>query len=165
MNKKTLSLIREQTARAKGGRKAAIFAKLNSLVDRSAIEALYEASGAGVSIDLVVRGICCLKPGVPGVSENIRVRSIVDRFLEHSRIMVFGIGARQSVYLSSADWMPRNFNRRVEVMFPVESPKLKERIVKEIVPIYLRDNVRARLLYFHRSLRPGPIQEGRYAAP
>ena len=146
LHDKTLALINEQTDRAKSDKRAWIFAKLNSLVDRRTIEALCEASQAGVQVDLVVRGICCLKPGVSGVSDNIRVRSIVDRFLEHSRVMVFGVGAKQAVYLSSADWMPRNFVRRVEVMFPVEATELKDRIVKEIIPIYLQDNVRARLL-------------------
>ena len=143
---KTVELIEEQAERARRGKRSWIFAKLNSLVDRVTIEALYEASQAGVPIDLVVRGICCLKPGLPGLSENIRVRSIVDRFLEHSRIFVFGIGTRQSIYLSSADWMPRNYERRVEVMFPVEAADLKRRIVQEIAPAYLRDNQRARLL-------------------
>lgn len=157
---KTLSLIHEQTVRAKSGRKAWIFAKLNSLVDQRAIETLYEASQAGVEIDLVVRGICCLKPGVPGISENIRVRSVVDRFLEHSRVMVFGLGARQLVYLSSADWMPRNFERRVEVMFPIESPELKERIVHEILPIYLEDNVKARLLTSTGSYERATVAKG-----
>lgn len=146
LHHRTIELIEEQTERARRGKRAWVFAKLNSLVDRATIEALYEASQAGVPVDLVVRGICCLKPGLPGVSENIRVRSIVDRFLEHSRIFVFGAGTRQSIYLSSADWMPRNFERRVEVMFPVEAPELKQRIVNEIVPVYLRDNQRARLL-------------------
>ena len=146
LHRRTLELIEEQTDRARRGKRAWIFAKLNSLVDRDTIESLYEASRAGVPIDLVVRGICCLKPGIPGLSENIRVRSIVDRFLEHSRIFVFGSGTRQSVYLSSADWMPRNFERRVEVMFPIETPELKQRIVTEIVPAYLRDNQRARVL-------------------
>lgn len=146
LHDRTIELIGEQTDRASRGKKAGIFAKLNSLVDRQTIEALYDASNAGVPVDLVVRGVCCLKPGLPGVSENIRVRSIVGRFLEHSRIFVFGSGTRQSVYLSSADWMPRNFERRVEVMFPIEDSALKERIVSEIVPLYLRDNQRARVL-------------------
>jgi polyphosphate kinase len=143
---KTIELIKEQTARAREGKSARIFAKLNSLVDGETIEALYQASQAGVPVDLVIRGICCLRPGLPGISDNIRVRSIVDRFLEHSRIMVFGDGNKAQAYLSSADWMPRNFERRVEVMFPVEAPDLRRRIVEEIIPIYLQDNIRARVL-------------------
>ncbi len=142
----TIEKIDEQTERAKAGKKSRIFAKLNSLVDRKTIEALYRASQAGVPVDLVIRGICCLRPGLPGISENIRVRSIVDRFLEHSRILVFGEGSKKQVYLSSADWMPRNFQRRVEVMFPIEAPELVRRICNEIIPIYLRDDSRAREL-------------------
>jgi len=146
LRQRTIDLIRAQAARARAGRKSRIFAKLNSLVDQETIEALYVASQAGVPIQLVVRGICCLRPGLPNLSENIQVRSIVDRFLEHSRIFLFGEGAKQQVFLSSADWMPRNFERRVEVMFPIEDPAIKQRIVEEIVPIYLKDNFRARLL-------------------
>ncbi len=146
LHRRTIELIDEQTARAVEGKSARIFAKLNSLVDGETIEALYQASQAGVPIDLVIRGICCLRPGLPGISENIRVRSIVDRFLEHSRIMVFGEAGKEQIYLSSADWMPRNFERRVEVMFPVEAPELKRRICDEIIPVYLRDNCRARVL-------------------
>jgi polyphosphate kinase len=142
----TLELIDEQAKRARKGKKSRIFAKLNALVDRETIDALYRASQAGVPIDLVVRGICCLRPGLPGISDNIRVRSIVDRFLEHSRIFVFGTGFKKRVFLSSADWMPRNFERRVEVMFPVESPDLVQRICEEIIPVYLRDNTKARIL-------------------
>ena len=115
-------------------------------MDHAVIEALYRASQAGVPIDLIVRGICCLRPGIPQISENIRVRSIVDRFLEHSRVLVFGVDDNAKVFLSSADWMPRNFHRRVEVMFPIESPPLKKRILKEILPAYFKDNVRARVL-------------------
>lgn len=143
---RTIALIDEQAERARQGKKSRIFAKLNSLVDRRTIEALYRASQAGVPIDLVIRGICCLRPGLPGISENIRVCSIVDRFLEHSRILVFGEGSKQQVFLSSADWMPRNFDRRVEVMFPVEAEDLRWRIVEEIIPAYLHDNQRARIL-------------------
>ena len=143
---RTLALIDEQAERARQGKKSRIFAKLNSLVDRLTIESLYRASQAGVPIDLMIRGICCLRPGLPGISENIRVRSIVDRFLEHSRILVFGEGAKQQVFLSSADWMPRNFDRRVEVMFPVEAEDLRWQIVEEILPAYLQDNRRTRLL-------------------
>ena len=146
LHRRTIELIDQQTARAREDKPASIFAKLNSLADYKVIEALYRASQAGVSIDLVVRGICCLRPGLPGISENIRVRSIVDRFLEHSRIYVFGPEPEAEIYLASADWMPRNFFRRVEVMFPIEAPELRERILHEIVPTYLRDNVKARVL-------------------
>ena len=146
LHRRTIELIQGQTEKAKQGKKTRIFAKLNSLVDRATIEALYEASQAGVPIQLLVRGICCLRPGLKGISENIQVRSIVDRFLEHSRIMIFGAGNKSEVYLSSADWMPRNFNRRVEVMFPIEAPELKRRICDYILPIYLRDNSRTRSL-------------------
>jgi len=146
MHARTIELINEQADQARRGKRSRIFAKLNSLVDRETIEALYLASQAGVPIELVVRGICCLRPGLPGVSDNIQVRSIVDRFLEHSRIFVFGEGAKSQIYLSSADWMPRNFERRVEVMFPIESLELKQRICQEIIPSYLQDNTRARVL-------------------
>ncbi|TWT38126.1 Polyphosphate kinase [Posidoniimonas corsicana] len=146
LHRRTIELINEQTQRAKASKKARIFGKFNSLVDRETITALYHASQAGVQVDLVIRGICCLKPGEPGVSDNIRVRSIVDRFLEHSRIMVFGEGSGAQIFCSSADWMPRNFTRRVEVMFPIEDPELQKRILEEIIPTYLRDNTRAREL-------------------
>jgi len=116
------------------------------LIDPAVIEALYRASQAGVEMDLVVRGICGLRPGIPGISENIRVRSIVDRFLEHSRIFVFNPPEEAQIYLASSDWMPRNFQRRVEVMFPVEAPLLKQRVLEEIIPALLRDNTRAREL-------------------
>jgi len=142
----TLDMINEQTERAKAGRPSWIFAKLNALVDYRVIEALYYASQAGVPIELFVRGICGLRPGLPGISETIRVRSIVDRFLEHSRIFVFGPPDDCHVYMSSADWMPRNFHRRVEVMCPIEAAELKQRVLKEIVPTYMRDNTRARQL-------------------
>lgn len=146
LQNRTIELIESQTKRARKGKSARIFAKLNSLVDPRTITALYHASQAGVPIDLLVRGICCLRPGIEGVSENIRVRSIVDRYLEHSRIMVFGEGERAKVFLSSADWMPRNFYRRVEVMFPIESPGLRRRFMNEIIPAYMNDNVKAREL-------------------
>ncbi len=146
LHRRTLELIDEQADRARDGKPARIFAKLNSVADHRVIEALYRASRCGVPIDLVIRGICCLRPGIKGVSENIRVRSIVDRFLEHSRILAFGADDDVKVFLSSADWMPRNLYRRVEVMFPVESPALKKRILNEIVPVHLEDNARARLL-------------------
>jgi polyphosphate kinase len=146
LKRHTIELINEQARRAREGKRSRIIAKLNSIVDRRTIEALYDASQAGVPIDLLVRGICCLRPGLPGISENIRVHSIVDRFLEHSRILVFGEGSKQQVFLSSADWMPRNFERRVEVMFPVEAEDIRRRIVEEIIPTYLDDNEHARVL-------------------
>ena len=144
---RTIELIEEQIDRAHSGRESRIFAKLNALVDYRVIEALYRASQAGVPIELLVRGVCCLRPGMPGISENIRVFSIVDRFLEHSRLYVFSPDAEAKVYLSSADWMPRNFHRRVEVMFPVEAADLKDRILHEIIPAYQRDNTRKRVLH------------------
>ena len=159
---RTLELIEEQIERAKSGRKSRIFAKLNALVDFRVIESLYRASQAGVPIELIVRGICCLRPGLPGISENIRVTSIVDRFLEHSRIYVFSPDEEAKVFLSSADWMPRNFHRRVEVMFPVEAPEPRDRILQEIIPAYLRDNVRARLLRSdgtYERITPQPGQQ------
>ena len=119
---------------------------MNSLVDPDVIRALYRASQAKVRIDLLVRGICCLQPGVPGQSDNIRVISIVDRFLEHARIFFFEAGGKQEVYLSSADWMPRNFVRRIEVMFPVDDRALRDRIVQQILDTQLGDNTRARRL-------------------
>jgi len=143
LHDKILSLIERE---ATFGSKGRIVAKMNSLVDASVIKALYRASQAGVSIDLIVRGICCLRPGVPGTSENIRVISIVDRFLEHARIFHFEAGGKKDVYLSSADWMPRNFVRRVEVMFPIEDPELRNRVIEEILAISLADNVKARRL-------------------
>jgi len=146
LHRRTIELIEQQTRRACEGKPSRIFAKLNALVDHRVIEALYRASQAGVPIDIVARGICCLRPGVPGLSETIRVRSIVDRFLEHSRIYVFGPDEEASVFLSSADWMPRNFFRRVEVMFPVLDPELVARVLKQIIPVYLADNTRARVL-------------------
>ena len=117
------------------------------------IESLYKASQAGVKIDLLVRGSCCLRPGVKGISENIRVFSILDRFLEHSRVYVFGEGDQAEVYLTSADWMPRNFRRRVEIMFPLLEPVLKQRILKGLVPTYLGDNVKARQMQPDGSYR------------
>ena len=166
LQRRTLELIEQQAQRARAGKPSWIFAKLNSLVDPEVIQALYLASDAGVPIDLVIRGICCLRPGMQGLSENIHVRSIVDRFLEHSRIHIFGPRDEAAVYLSSADWMPRNFHRRVEVMFPIEAPNLREQILDQIVPIYLRDNLKARLLLpdgAHTRLHPldgEPIRHG-----
>jgi polyphosphate kinase len=138
-----LAKINQQTARAEEGKPAAIFAKLNSLVDVRIIRALYAASMAGVVINLCVRGICCLRPGWPGVSDNIRVTSVLGRFLEHERVFVFGPDGEDGYYLSSADWMPRNLDRRVEALFPIESPKLREQIRTEVVEPVLLDTAAA----------------------
>jgi polyphosphate kinase len=146
LHRRTIELIDEQAERARAGRPSRIVAKLNALVDHHVIESLYRASQAGVPIDIIARGICSLRPGVPGLSESIRVRSVVDRFLEHSRIYAFGAEGEEKVFISSADWMPRNFFRRVELMVPVESPPLAGRILHDILPVYLADNTRARVM-------------------
>jgi len=135
-----LAKIEAQSARARAGKPAVISAKLNALVDVRVIQALYRASAAGVRITLCVRGVCCLRPGIPGVSENIRVMSILGRFLEHERVFVFGPPGEEELLLSSADWMPRNLHRRVEIMFPVESPALREQIRQEVLEPALADN-------------------------
>jgi polyphosphate kinase len=136
-----LGLIAREAEHARQGRPAGIVAKMNALVDEDAIEALYRASQAGVSISLLVRGICCLRPGVPGVSENVAVRALIDRYLEHGRIFHFVNGGKDEVYISSADWMPRNFHRRVEVMVPIEDPGIKARLI-EILGVSWADNVK-----------------------
>lgn len=140
-----LYLIAREKKYALEGRPARIIAKMNSLCDRDIIEALYEAGAAGVRIDLVVRGICCLKTGVPGVDENIQVRSIVGNFLEHSRIFYFENNENYEIYCGSADWMPRNLERRVEIMFPVEEQALKEELL-HILQYQLEDTVKAHIL-------------------
>ena len=145
MKKRFLEMIARETQNAKEGKPARIIAKCNSLCDRKIILALYEASCAGVQIDLIVRGICCLVAGKPGVSENIRVRSIVGTFLEHARIFYFYNDGNEEVYMGSADWMPRNLDRRVEIVFPVEAPDLKEK-AKHILDVQLRDTLKAHCL-------------------
>ncbi len=152
--------IENEIAEAKAGRPARIFAKMNSLVEMRAIKALYRASQAGVKIDLVIRGICCLRPGVPGISENIRVRSIVGRFLEHPRAFVFGTPGREKFFLSSADWMPRNFYERVELFFPIESERLREMIRREVVDPALRADVRAYELQADGTYKKVPSNGG-----
>lgn len=141
-----IKLIRNEKEAAKAGKKGRLIAKMNALVDPEVIDELYLASQAGVQIDLIVRGICCLRPGVPGISENIRVRSIVGRLLEHSRILVAHNGGEPKVYLMSADWMPRNFIRRVEIAFPIENKSIQETILKKILQRYLDDTDSARIL-------------------
>jgi len=147
LHKKLLNWIRGETKNAEAGDKnARIIAKINAIVDGKLVEALYEASKAGVKIDLIVRGACILRPGVPGLSENIRVISIVDRYLEHSRIYFFQNGKYPQVYLSSADWMPRNFHNRLEIAFPVNDGDLKKYMRETVLETYLRDNQKARQL-------------------
>jgi polyphosphate kinase len=141
-----LKMIEREAANARLGLPARIVAKMNALVDREIIEALYEASEAGVKIDLIVRGICCLRPGVPGISSNITVTSVVGRFLEHSRIFCFENAGDPQVFMGSADWMPRNFFRRIETIFPIEEPSLKRRIIDQILSAQLADNSKASCL-------------------
>jgi polyphosphate kinase len=141
-----LELIERETQLAKETGRGRIIAKMNALSEPDAIRALYRASQAGVQIDLIVRGICSLRPGIPGLSDRIKVISIVDRYLEHSRIWYFEAGGKREVYLSSADWMQRNFVRRVEIAYPVEDPAVKERILDEVLATSLGDNVKARIL-------------------
>ncbi len=143
LDSRFLKLIKEETKIQKAGGAGVIWAKMNSLVDSKLIEALYEASQAGVKIRLLVRGICCLKPGIKGLSENISVKSVVDRFLEHSRIYYFRAGGKDKIYLSSADWMPRNFNSRYEIAFAVKDPELKSYVKDVILARSLGDNVKA----------------------
>src|SRR5262245_9408428 len=160
LHKQILRAIQNETQHARDGKKARIIAKMNALLEPEVIAALHEASEAGVDIDLIVRGVCALKPGVPGVSENIRVRSVVGRFLEHSRVFYFHNDGAEDVYLSSADWMDRNFFRRVEICFPVIDPKLKKRVISEGLRPYLDDNSQAWEMdpegqYQQRSTRHG----------
>jgi polyphosphate kinase len=164
-----LRKINQQTEAARAGKPARVYAKMNALVDLAVIDALYEASQAGVQVDLCIRGICCLRPGLEGVSENIRVFSIVGRFLEHCRVFLFGVGEEEELLLSSADWMPRNLYRRVELMFPVEERALRARIHREVIEPSLTDNSRARDLqpdgtYVRRGPAPGePVRDAQLA--
>ena len=145
LRKKFLKLISRETKHAKEGREGRIIAKMNSLCDKDIIAALYEASAAGVQIDLIVRGICCLKVGIPGISENIRVRSIVGNFLEHSRIFYFQNDGQPELFMGSADWMPRNLDRRVEILFPVEDEEIQKNVY-HILEVELADNTKAHIL-------------------
>jgi polyphosphate kinase len=154
-----LDAVEREAAHARAGRPARIVAKMNALVDPEIIQALYRASQAGVDVDLLVRGVCCLRPGVPGLSERIRVRSIVGRFLEHVRCVYFEDGGAGRLYLGSADWMQRNLNARVEAVFPVDDPRLRREVLA-VLDLGLRDNVKARELlsngvYVRARRRPG----------
>lgn len=156
-----LDAIRREITHALAGRRAYLAAKVNALFEHEVIDALYEASQAGVKIDLIVRGVCALRPGIPGLSENIRVRSILGRFLEHSRVYYFLNDGQKDVWLSSADWMGRNLHRRVEVAYPVRTPALKQRVIREAISIHLRDNAHAWIMdadggYRRRQPRSGP---------
>jgi len=151
---KVVALIDREAEHARAGKPARIIAKMNALLDKNVIQALYRASQAGVEIDLIVRGICGLRPGVPAVSHNIRVRSIVGRFLEHSRIYYFGNAGEEEIYIGSADWMPRNLYERVEVLVPVQDELIRQRIQHEIVASYLADNRKARVLLKNASYVP-----------
>jgi polyphosphate kinase len=159
MRDKVLQLIRGEIDNKKAGKPAKIRAKLNNLADPQIILALYEASRAGVPIQLCVRSVCCLRPGVEGLSDNISVVAIVDRFLEHSRVYYFENGGEPLVYLSSADWMIRNLDRRVEVAAPVHDPELKKRVVEEVLDTAFADNVKAR-----RVLSNGQLERIKRAA-
>jgi polyphosphate kinase len=156
LHARLLDLVRRETARGEAGR---IMARMNALTEPQVIEALYEASRAGVQIDLVVRGTCVLRPGVPGTSDNIRVRSIVGRFLEHPRVWCFGEGRSAKVYCSSADWMERNFFRRVEIAFPIVDPRLRDSLQEDLAA-YLADNVEAWLLGIDGTYARAPAGDG-----
>jgi polyphosphate kinase len=146
LRKKLEKMIQREIEHAQQGRKAHLIFKLNSLVDPQMIQLLYQASQAGVQVDLLVRGMCCLRPGIKGVSENIRVTSIVGRYLEHSRLFYFLNDGKETIYLGSADLMPRNLNDRVEVVFPVENKEQIKYLRHHVLETYLKDNTRARIL-------------------
>jgi polyphosphate kinase len=159
MREKFLELINREIDNALSGKEAKIIMKLNSLVDPAIICALYEASNSGVEIKLIIRGICSLVPGVKDLSENIEVRSIVGRYLEHSRLFYFYNNGIEEIYLSSADMMQRNLDRRVEVAFPIENPRLKDELIKTLIKVALRDNVKARILQTDGSYKMAEARE------
>jgi polyphosphate kinase len=154
LHRNVIAAINNEARLAKGGKPGRVIAKMNALVDEATISALYEASQAGVRIDLIVRGACTLRPGVKGLSENIVVRSIIGRFLEHHRIYYFRAGGADDVYLASADWMGRNLFRRIEIAWPVLDPKLKQRVIAEGLKCYLEDKSDAWTLMADGSYKP-----------
>jgi len=158
LHRRINELIAREARNAGAGKPARIIVKMNSLVDKTTIDSLYAASQAGVKIDLIIRGICCLVPGMKGLSENIRVRSLVGRFLEHARVFYFenSTGAQPLVLAGSADWMPRNFIRRVEALFPIESAELRDWVLRELLPMELKDNENARILHANGAYLPAP---------
>jgi polyphosphate kinase len=156
-------LIQREIEQQRRGERGHLIFKMNALVDKRAIRLLYEASQAGVQIDLLVRGICCLRPGIKGVSENIRVTSIVGRFLEHSRIYYFRNAGQEEIYLGSADLMPRNLNRRVEVVFPVRDPKMIRHFRDQVLATYLADRTKARHMQSNGSYLRSPNRAGEQA--
>jgi polyphosphate kinase len=160
MKEKFLRLIGREIENVKAGAKGHVIFKLNSLVDPILIAALYEASNCGVKVDLIVRGICCLVPNVPGLSENIRVVSIVGRYLEHSRVYYFYNNGSEEIYLSSADLMPRNLYRRVEIAFPLEDESIKQYLIKTLLNISLKDNIKARILMPNGKYITPEVPEG-----
>jgi len=163
---KCIGLIEREAEHARQGRPARIVAKMNALLEKNVIQALYRASQAGVDIELLVRGMCALRPGIRGLSDRIRVRSILGRFLEHSRIYCFENGGEPEVYLGSADWMNRNLHERVEVLFPLKNPLLRDRVVHEILAAYLADNIKVRFLQSDgRYLRPWQSPRSRSKRP
>jgi polyphosphate kinase len=152
-----IEMIAKEVEFQKAGKGGRIIAKLNGILEPAVVKAVYRASQAGVKIDLICRGVCALRPGIPGVSENVRVISVVDRYLEHSRIYYFGNGGEPQVYIGSADWMDRNLSRRVEVVFPIDPPELKKRVINDILQVSLADTAKARELQSdgsYRRLRP-----------
>ena len=161
LHRNLLRALANEVKVARSGKHARVIAKMNALTDEATINALYDASQAGVKIDLIVRGACALRPGVKGLSDNIRVRSIVGRFLEHHRIYYFRNGGAPKVYLSSADWMGRNLFRRIEIAWPVLDPKLRKRVVDEGLTPYLEDTQDAWILAARRRVSPAEVEHRR----